>query len=194
MHVQAAIGTGPVDAAYKAIDAIVQAPNTLLEFAVHAVTEGIDALGEVTVRIESTNGYCRLTAQNRNGRTPHLRRPRRRHRHHRRQRQGLPHRAQQAARRHRQVWAGRNACHQLNALVHRKEETMATVTPTRNSIFALIWHESFPETRTLPGGWDLSDLPRNGRLPDSGYGASVATVADALAADCLNGSPIRSRN
>ena len=45
------------------------------------------------------------------------------------------------------------------------------------------WHESFPETRTLPGGWDLSDTSRNGRLPDSGYGASAATVAaDALAA------------
>jgi hypothetical protein len=44
------------------------------------------------------------------------------------------------------------------------------------------WHESFPETRTLPGGWDLSDPPRNGQPPDSGYGASVATVADVLAA------------
>jgi 2-isopropylmalate synthase len=63
MHIQAAIGTGPVDAAYKAIDAIVQAPSTLLEFAVHAVTEGIDALGEVTVRIEGTNGYHSLNAQ-----------------------------------------------------------------------------------------------------------------------------------
>ncbi|MBI5030252.1 MAG: 2-isopropylmalate synthase [Chloroflexi bacterium] len=51
--VHAAVGTGPVDAAYKAIDAIVQAPNTLLEFSVHAVTEGIDALGEVTVRLQS---------------------------------------------------------------------------------------------------------------------------------------------
>jgi 2-isopropylmalate synthase len=56
-HTQASIGTGPVDAAYKAIDAIVHAPNTLLEFSVHAVTEGIDALGEVTVRIESKNGH-----------------------------------------------------------------------------------------------------------------------------------------
>src|SRR5512141_2823069 len=53
LHVFAAIGTGPVDACYKAVDAIVQAPATLLEFAVHAITEGIDALGEVTVRIES---------------------------------------------------------------------------------------------------------------------------------------------
>jgi 2-isopropylmalate synthase len=51
--VHAAVGTGPVDATYKAIDAIVQAPNTLVEYSVHAVTEGIDALGEVTVRLQS---------------------------------------------------------------------------------------------------------------------------------------------
>lgn len=51
VYVQAAVGTGPVDAAYQAIDAIVKAPNTLLEYSVHSVTEGIDALGEVTVRI-----------------------------------------------------------------------------------------------------------------------------------------------
>jgi len=51
--VQAAVGTGPVDAAYKAVDQIVSVPSSLLEFAVHAVTEGIDAQGEVTVRIES---------------------------------------------------------------------------------------------------------------------------------------------
>ncbi len=55
-HVQAAVGTGPVDAAYKAIDAIVGVPNTLLEFSVHAVTEGIDAQGEVTVRVQSKGG------------------------------------------------------------------------------------------------------------------------------------------
>jgi 2-isopropylmalate synthase len=63
LYVQAALGTGPVDAAYKAIDMIVNAPSTLLEFAVHAVTEGIDALGEVTVRIESQNGAHTLDAQ-----------------------------------------------------------------------------------------------------------------------------------
>lgn len=51
--VQAAVGTGPVDATYKAMDEIVKAPNTLLEFSIHAVTEGIDALGEVTVRVQS---------------------------------------------------------------------------------------------------------------------------------------------
>jgi 2-isopropylmalate synthase len=63
IHVQASVGTGPVDAAYKAIDEIVQAPNELHEFVVNAVTEGIDALGEVTVRIESKNGLNSLDAQ-----------------------------------------------------------------------------------------------------------------------------------
>jgi 2-isopropylmalate synthase len=46
----AAIGAGPVHAAYTAIDQIVGAPVRLLEYTVNAVTEGIDALGEVTVR------------------------------------------------------------------------------------------------------------------------------------------------
>jgi 2-isopropylmalate synthase len=52
----AAIGTGPVDSVYKAINRIVQAPNVLTEFSIKAVTEGIDAVGEVTIRIEPTNG------------------------------------------------------------------------------------------------------------------------------------------
>jgi 2-isopropylmalate synthase len=52
-----------VDAVYKAVDSIVQSPNTLLEFVIHAVTEGIDALGEVTVRIEGTNGQHTFDAQ-----------------------------------------------------------------------------------------------------------------------------------
>ncbi len=63
LHLHAAIGTGPVDAAYKAIDAIVQVPSALLEFAVHAVTEGIDALGEVTVRVASKNGPQTFVSQ-----------------------------------------------------------------------------------------------------------------------------------
>lgn len=61
--VRAAMGTGPVDATYKAIDEIVAMSNTLLEFVIHAVTEGIDALGEVTVRIEGRNGHHTLDAQ-----------------------------------------------------------------------------------------------------------------------------------
>jgi 2-isopropylmalate synthase len=62
-HVHACVGTGPVDAAFKAIDAVVQAPNTLEEFVVHAVTEGIDALGEVTVRIKSQSPGMTLDTQ-----------------------------------------------------------------------------------------------------------------------------------
>ncbi|NJO04132.1 MAG: 2-isopropylmalate synthase [Chloroflexaceae bacterium] len=45
-------GTGPVDALYKAINRIVQRPNELVEFAINAVTEGLDAVAEVTVRIK----------------------------------------------------------------------------------------------------------------------------------------------
>ena len=49
----AALGTGPVDAVCKAIDRIVGVPNTLTEFTVKSITEGIDAIGEVLIRIES---------------------------------------------------------------------------------------------------------------------------------------------
>jgi 2-isopropylmalate synthase len=56
LHMQAAVGSGPVDAVYKAMDKIIRAPNTLLEFSINAVTEGIDALGEVTVRLRPKNG------------------------------------------------------------------------------------------------------------------------------------------
>ena len=49
----AALGTGPVDAVYKAINRIVRVPNTLTEFSVSSITQGIDALGEVLIRIES---------------------------------------------------------------------------------------------------------------------------------------------
>ena len=51
--VQSATGTGPVDAAFKAIDAIVGVPNRLLEFSVKSITAGIDALGEVLVRVQA---------------------------------------------------------------------------------------------------------------------------------------------
>ena len=51
LETRAALGTGPVDAACKAIDKVVGLPNTLVEYNVQSVTEGIDALGEVTVRV-----------------------------------------------------------------------------------------------------------------------------------------------
>ena len=47
----AAIGTGPVDAIYKAINRVVNVPNELIEFSVQSVTAGIDAIGEVTIRL-----------------------------------------------------------------------------------------------------------------------------------------------
>ena len=49
----AALGEGPVDALYKAINKVVGVPNNLIEFTVKSVTEGIDAIGEVLIRIES---------------------------------------------------------------------------------------------------------------------------------------------
>lgn len=49
----ASIGTGPVDAVYKAINRIIDVPNELTEFSVQAITEGIDALGEVTIRVQA---------------------------------------------------------------------------------------------------------------------------------------------
>ncbi|WP_414528637.1 2-isopropylmalate synthase [Nodularia chucula] len=49
----AAIGTGPVDAVYKAINRVVNVPNELIEFSVQSVTAGIDAIGEVTIRLRN---------------------------------------------------------------------------------------------------------------------------------------------
>jgi 2-isopropylmalate synthase len=55
-HQDAAIGTGPVDAIYQAINRVMGVQNELTEFSVKAVTEGIDAQGEVTIRIEADGG------------------------------------------------------------------------------------------------------------------------------------------
>jgi len=61
LQTAAAIGSGPVDAAFRAIDQIVGTETTLIEYDVHSVTAGIDALGEVTVRIrESTDEAGRV--------------------------------------------------------------------------------------------------------------------------------------
>lgn len=63
----AGFGTGPVDAVYKGINRVIGVSNTLVEFLVQAVTEGIDANGDVTIRIEVPDrsmGY-KETAQGR---------------------------------------------------------------------------------------------------------------------------------
>jgi len=52
VYTNAAVGTGPVDAVYKAIRSIVGLSEKLIEFSVNSITEGIDAVGEVLVRIE----------------------------------------------------------------------------------------------------------------------------------------------
>jgi len=53
VHQDAAIGAGPVDAIYRAINRVTGVANRLTEFAVKSVTEGIDAQGEVTIRVEA---------------------------------------------------------------------------------------------------------------------------------------------
>jgi 2-isopropylmalate synthase len=61
----AAIGTGPVDAVYKAINRVIDVPNKLIEFSVQSVTGGIDAIGEVTIRLKyedyTYSGYAANT-------------------------------------------------------------------------------------------------------------------------------------
>ncbi len=49
-------GNGPVDAIYRAVNRIVGVPNDLIEFTVQSVTEGIDAMADVTIRIEAEGG------------------------------------------------------------------------------------------------------------------------------------------
>jgi 2-isopropylmalate synthase len=53
---RAATGTGPVDAIFTAINRLIAFEVTLLEYVVHAVSGGIDTLGEVTVRIRCGSG------------------------------------------------------------------------------------------------------------------------------------------
>ncbi len=51
VHVDSGHGAGPVDAIYQAINRIIQRPNELMEFSINAITAGLDAVAEVTVRI-----------------------------------------------------------------------------------------------------------------------------------------------
>jgi 2-isopropylmalate synthase len=52
LYEDAALGHGPVDALYQAINRMVKVPNMLSEFSIKAITEGMDAAGEVTIRIQ----------------------------------------------------------------------------------------------------------------------------------------------
>lgn len=49
---EASTGDGPVDAAYKAIDRVAKIPLVLADYSIRSVTEGKDAIGEVTIRVQ----------------------------------------------------------------------------------------------------------------------------------------------
>ena len=56
---EVAIGDGPIDAAYKAIDKIIDGkPRTLENYSIHSITEGEDALGEAVVKVKSGDAYA----------------------------------------------------------------------------------------------------------------------------------------
>ncbi len=52
----ASIGDGPVDAALKAMDRITKTRGKLMDYQLRAVSEGKDALGEVTVKVDFGGG------------------------------------------------------------------------------------------------------------------------------------------
>ena len=52
----ASIGDGPVDAALKAMDRITRTRGKLMDYQLRAVSEGKDALGEVTVKVDFGDG------------------------------------------------------------------------------------------------------------------------------------------
>ena len=52
----AGIGDGPVDAALKAIDRITHTTGKLMDYALHSVSQGKDALGEVSMKVDFGNG------------------------------------------------------------------------------------------------------------------------------------------
>ena len=62
LRVTSAVGTGPVDAAYKAVDAIVGVPAQLVEYSVNAVTAGIDALATTRVQISAAASAAAASA------------------------------------------------------------------------------------------------------------------------------------
>jgi 2-isopropylmalate synthase len=53
VYTEAGFGTGPVDAACQAIKRITGAKAHLVEFTIQAITEGLDAVGDVSIRIEA---------------------------------------------------------------------------------------------------------------------------------------------
>lgn len=58
-RVAPAVGSGSVDAVFRAIQSIVDIPNVLVDFSIQNLSEGIDAIGQVSVRVASHAGARR---------------------------------------------------------------------------------------------------------------------------------------
>lgn len=58
LRVASAVGSGPVDSAYKAIDSIVRVPADLVDYSMGAVTQGIDALAQTRVVIKPSGNLA----------------------------------------------------------------------------------------------------------------------------------------
>jgi 2-isopropylmalate synthase len=69
LRTESAQGTGPVDAVCRSIDRIVGEPGALVDFTVGGVTEGHNAVGEVTVRVRENPATVEDGASDRGGRT-----------------------------------------------------------------------------------------------------------------------------
>jgi 2-isopropylmalate synthase len=63
-HREAATGDGPVAALYRAIDHAVDAPHTLVDYAIRSMSEGADAQGTVEVTIRYGENQVAGTARN----------------------------------------------------------------------------------------------------------------------------------
>jgi len=59
----AAVGDGPVDAVFKAIDRITGYPGKLLDYQIRAITSGKDAMGEVSLRLACENRQVHARAR-----------------------------------------------------------------------------------------------------------------------------------
>ena len=55
-HTLAAVGAGPVEAAFNAIDGMMQTGCVLTEYVIRSTNEGKDSLGEATVKLKSPDG------------------------------------------------------------------------------------------------------------------------------------------
>eukprot|EP01018_Ginkgo_biloba_P032540 Gb_02914 [translate_table: standard] len=63
-HIACAVGTGPVHAAYNAVDSVVKIPVTRLDYSLSSVTKGIDAIASTKVLLRGQQGHSSTYALN----------------------------------------------------------------------------------------------------------------------------------